>query len=106
MCHVKGNYDCVEVELPLIVVPVQTLPKSVFLLNAFLMVEAARCKVWSLWWMGKTLPVKLLQELCCDIGCMGADVVEKGHFFCEQTKVFHPDDIVQVLHCCAVVVCI
>lgn len=32
--------------------------------------EHAMHKVWAVWWMSKTFPVKVFQELCCDTGSM------------------------------------
>jgi hypothetical protein len=68
--------------------------------------EVSRFKVQAVWWMGKTLPAKLLQELSCDTDCMGMDfVMEKDHFFYEQAWAFHPDDFLHVSQCWAVAIC-
>jgi hypothetical protein len=34
-------------------------------------IEVTRCKIQSIWWIGKILPVKLIQELYCEVGCLG-----------------------------------
>jgi hypothetical protein len=49
--------------------------------------------------------VKLLQELHSDTGYVETGVMEKGRFLYMQTRVIHPDDMVQVPCCCIVTVC-
>jgi hypothetical protein len=70
-------------------------------------VEVIRHKVQAVWWMGKTFPVKLLQELHCDMGCVEVGLVmKKDYFLCRQARVFPLNDFLHVLQYCAVADCI
>jgi hypothetical protein len=48
--------------------------------------------------MGKIFSAKLLQDLQCNMGCMGAgNVIQKYHFLCEKAKKFNVDVSVRLL---------
>lgn len=61
-------------------------------------ISVAGCKVWPVWWMGKTFSEKLLQELPGGTGCVEVDMVKNSlwagngiflllvHFFMEVMK--------------------
>jgi hypothetical protein len=69
-------------------------------------VEVTRWKVQAVWWVGKTFPVKQLQDLYCGMVCMRVGIiVEKNHFLCEQARAFQLDGFLMALQCFEVVIC-
>jgi hypothetical protein len=60
-------------------------------------IEVSRCRVWAIWCLIQTFPIKLLPDLICGIGCVEAStVMEKDDFLCEQARMFSLDGFLQV----------